>query len=707
MLQLNYRQLGAKQIYIISLFTAPLTVFRRNMMKFKYGYSFYPEHCADYDEIEKDFKLIKDSGANIVRMAEFAWDLLEPEEGHFEFDLLERVINDLGKMGVMTVLSTPTACPPAWLATGYNVAYVNALGYKKPFGSRRHYCPNKPDMQFYSKRIVTELAKKFGNNPYVYGWQIDNELAHNGTGRCRCEYCAEEFRNYLKRKFDNDISKLNKAYGTYFWSGQYNSFEQINPPAQNTERGHIMATYPAFYENTSLRLEFERFSSNSMVNFMNMQTEIIKKYSDKPVSTNSTGLATNTINYFELYKNADRYGIDNYPSMYHGNNDYCAVNFAHGRGCKENKPFWVLEFTVGGGHTTSGGGRVQPYPGAIEQNVVYAYASGAELLTHFQFKAFRSGAEQLNYAVLDADRIPRRRYFEFRKTSETLEKLENIIGNGVHKKNRSAIVMSYSDLWAVTIKPLSAELNYMECLKDIFSVMNELNIAPEIISPEASFDDYDLIISPLAITMTEDLKIKLKEFTRNGGTVLTTFGCAIKDENNLGIPLTYPCNLNDLFGVEVQEFEPIHTGVNEQNIELDGKNASALYWIESLKCTAAEPLAVVSTGYRKGQCVLSRNSFGNGTAYYLGTYLPRENMKQLISQIAEEAKITAPFTPTPGTDIQVMIGENGKEYIFVFNYQLIKTTVTINGTYKDVLNDRILEKEVTLEPKGYICITRC
>ena len=674
-------------------------------MNFKYGYSFYPEHCEDYKEIETDLQLIKESGANVVRMAEFAWDMLEPSDEVFNFDLLERVINDLGKIGIATVLCTPTACPPAWLFNEHDVAYVNSLGYKKPFGSRRHYCPEKPDMQFYSKRIVTELAKRFGDNPYICGWQIDNELAHNGTGRCRCEYCEEAFREHLKIKFNGDISALNKAFGTYFWAGTYNSFDQIKPPAQNMERGHFTSPYQMFFENPSLRLEFERFSSDKMVRFMNMQIDIIKQYSDKPVTTNSTGLATNTINYFDLYKNADCYGIDNYPSMFHGNNDYTAVNFAHGRSCKEDTPFWVLEFTAGGGHTTAGGGRVQPYPGAIEQNVIYAYACGAELLTHFQFKAFRSGAEQLNYAILDADRVPRRRYAEFQNTARVLDKLENIIGKTKHKKSRAAIVMSYSDCWAVQIKPLSAMQGYMDCIKELFSVMNELNIAPEIISPDASFDEYNLIIAPLAVTMPENLKYKLKEFTKSGGTVVTTYGCAIKDENNLGISDTYPCGLTDLFGIEVQEFEPIHKDVNEQNVILADRQIPAIHWIEDIKCITAEPVALTADGHRKGHCAISRNRFGSGIAYYLGTFFEHSSLKQLIGEIANDAGVTSPISPAFGTDIQILTDESGKDYIFIFNYLMEETKIQINGVFKDILSDSIVSDEITLPPKGYICIT--
>ncbi len=672
-------------------------------MDFKYGYSFYPEHCSDTEEILQDIKIIKDSGANIVRMAEFAWDKLEIEDGEFNFVWLENVINELGKNGIMTVLCTPTACPPIWLYNNHDIQYVNTLNYEKPFGSRRHYCPTKKDTRFYAARIAREMAKYFGKNPYVYGWQIDNELAHNASGRCRCQECTKHFQGYLKNKFDGNIDKLNEAFGTYFWAGRYSDFSEISLPTSSIENNTVQK-YKILPENPSLRLAYENFASDMMVEFMNLQVEEIKKYSDKPITTNSTGLSTNNIDYHKLYKNADRYGIDNYPSLFHCNNDYSAVNFASGRGCKDGD-FWVMEFSIGGGYTTTGGGRIQPYPGAIEQNVVYAYAAGASMVQHFQFKAFRSGAEQLNYALLDADRVKRRKFYEFQNTVGVMDTLCEKLKSTHHKKSRSAIIFSYNDMWAESIKPLNSDYKYMQCMKELFSVMNELNIAPEIISPEAPLDGYSLVITPLPVTMTESLKAKLKDFVKNGGSVLTTVGTAVKDENCLGCDTTLPCGLCDLYGVEVQEIEPINKDINDTHIMLYGEEVNAIRWLEELKCTTAMPIGTLSDTYRKGKTVITKNSFGNGMAYYMGTYLERDVMKNFISTIALEAGVIPEIEPVYGTDIQVRT-DGERDYIFIFNYLMENTTASLDKEFINVLTGESVKGDITLEPKGYICITQ-
>lgn len=673
-------------------------------MDFRYGYSFYPEHCADMEEIKRDFEIIKKSGANVVRMAEFAWDRLEPSDGQFDFSWLEEIVTELGKSGIKTILCTPTACPPAWLYNEHDVKYVNPLGYEKPFGARRHYCPTKPDFVFHAKRIAEEMAKHFGDNPYVYGWQVDNEFGHNASGRCRCPHCAKLFREHLRKKFDNDITKLNKAFGTYFWAQTYNDFEEIDPPTNSIEKNTV-PKYNSFFDNPSLRLEFERFSSDSFVKLMDIQASEIRKYSDRPITTNSTGYSTNNIDYFELYKKADVYGIDSYPSLFHGNNDYCAVNFAAGRGYKD-KEFWVMEFSIGGGHTTGGGGRIQPYPGAIRQAVVYSYARGASAVVHFQYKTFRSGAEQLNYALIDADRVPRRRYFEFQETVRTMERLEDIIGKSKAKKSKAAIVFNYSDMWATMIKPLNTQYQYLPCVKELYSVMNEYGIAPEIISEEASFDDYDLLITVMPVTMTQTLKDKLKSFVNGGGTLITTVGTAIKDECNLGIDTTLPGGLTDLFGVEVQEIEPLMDGINDTTVVIDNNSYNAKYWLEQLKCTTAESIGIFGRGYKKGTPLITRNKYGNGNAYYMGTFLERDTLGSFINEIAASAGVVPEITINKDTDYAVRTSEDGTDYIFIFNHLMEENNIKLDGKYLDVLTNKTIANEYTLDPKGFICVIK-
>jgi len=200
----------------------------------KYGVSYYPEH-RDEAEMDREIALMKEAGINVVRLSEFAWCRMEPEEGRFCFSWLDQAVRKLREAGIESIICTPTACPPAWMVEKHpEILYVDNRGVTRPFGGRRHYCYNNPVYREYSRRIAKEIGKHYGDNPFVIAFQIDNELAQEGTGRCHCDCCKEKFRQWLEEKYGT-ADNLNKKMGTIFWSQEYNHFGQINMPINTIE----------------------------------------------------------------------------------------------------------------------------------------------------------------------------------------------------------------------------------------------------------------------------------------------------------------------------------------------------------------------------------------------------------------------------------------------------------------------------------------
>jgi len=190
-----------------------------------FGCDYYPEHWPK-ERRKKDAQLMAEAGFNVVRMAEFAWSKIEPSKGQFDFQWLDEAINLLKNYGIKIVLGTPTAAPPAWIIEDDpTILPVDERGFRMAFGGRRHYCPNNPNYQEHTYRIVEAMGEHFKNNPSVIGWQLDNEF----SGRCYCNYCRQAFQKWLKDKYDT-LDNLNKEWGTIFWSQTYGKWEEIPVP---------------------------------------------------------------------------------------------------------------------------------------------------------------------------------------------------------------------------------------------------------------------------------------------------------------------------------------------------------------------------------------------------------------------------------------------------------------------------------------------
>jgi len=673
-----------------------------------YGADYYPEQ-ETWEDIQKDIALMVQAGFNAVRMGEFAWCVMEVEDGKFDFKWLDEIVNALGENGIYSLICTPTACPPVWMAEKHpNILYMDNQGITRPFGGRRHYCYNNPTYREYSRRIAAALAKRYGNNPYVLGFHIDNELAQEGTGRCQCDVCKNKFHQWLERKYGT-IDNFNRTIGATFWSQTYQRFDQVNMPSKTIEPTS-QDRVNCYYDNPALRLDFERFCSDSLIAYQNEQASAIKKLSAKPVTTNTTGVWTNGLNYYEGFETLDIVAVDEYMPVRTNEMYGSSFGCAFIRGIK-NKNFWVVETTSGGGHGVwAKQGTLQPYPGTLTQNALYAFASGAELLTYFQFRTFRYGAEQLEAAVMDIDGIPRRRFKEFQTVSALIKQWTPHLEKSAIK-NEVAICFDYDTLWGINIKPFHASFNYQSYCITWYRLLTQAGLRVDVIPYSDAVNKYKFVIVPTPVIMGDTFKETLKDYVRGGGILLTTFLAAIRDKDHAAPRVSPPAGLTELFGARVGEGEPVfsHSAatIELQFGPLDGKACKGAnqFWTESLEPLGAQIIGRYADTYREGEPVITQNNYGKGMAYYMGAGLEDTLCRELIENIVQVHSLKRlPFTLLPGVEIVPREANDGKTAYYIFNFNERAVTLKLDKQYKNLFSGADVGPEFEMAAKGIIAV---
>lgn len=670
----------------------------------RYGTSYYPEHKT-VKELEDDILLLKESGINTVRMGEFAWCKMEPSKGVYQFDWLIEVVNNLGKDGIDTILCTPTACPPIWLIENHpEILYQDNKRITRPFGGRRHYCYSNDTYRRYSEQITKQLSIAFQDNPYIVGIQIDNEPAQEGTGRCTCVSCTKRFHLWLEERY-HTIEAFNKRSGSIFWSQEYSRFDQIPIPVNSIE----VSTNPliqAFYENPTVRLLFEEFSSDMQIEYQDLQTTILKEFFPKvPITTNGTGLATNSIDYYKSYKQLDRYAFDYYPDLRDAK--VSSFPYAFGRGIKGGAPFWVLEFMSGGGHRLGGSGRLQPNPGALKQAVLHSFAHGSEMMLHFQFRTYPFGAEQLNYAIVDMDGIPRRRYYEMQDTARLLKQLEVI--EDAEFKHEVAICFDYASHWALRIKPVNdPKFHYINYCEKLYESMEKIGINADVISLEDEFAQYKMLVLPSTIVLSRKQQEKIKKYVANGGILVATFLTSVKNEDNVGYTDVLPAGLEEVFASRVEEVEPVFDK-NRNAIQLKiGSNTvttSDAAWSELLG-GSSKSLGIYQEDYKKGHKVISENQYKEGMAFYIGTDMEPIAYQALFTYIADSAFLKRiQIKREDKVEVIVRYLAN-QEIVFVFNFTSHGSIIELSDTYVDFFTKETLHGKVKLNRNETLILYR-
>ena len=142
------------------------------------GAAWYPEQWPE-SRWEADLALMEQAHIRMVRVGEFAWGRMEPREGQFDLDWLDHAIAAAARHHIVTVLGTPSAAPPAWLTQEYpDTLRIDEHGIRDEHGNRQQFSWDSPRYRQLARRVAEQMAQRFGHNPNVAGWQIDNEYAN-------------------------------------------------------------------------------------------------------------------------------------------------------------------------------------------------------------------------------------------------------------------------------------------------------------------------------------------------------------------------------------------------------------------------------------------------------------------------------------------------------------------------------------------------
>ena len=647
-----------------------------------FGVDYYPEHW-EKSEWEKQAELMKEGRFNTVRMGEFAWKLFEPREGEYDFSFLDEAIEILEKRDIKVILGTPTAAPPKWLVNKYDVLLRDRYGRKRGWGSRREYCANNVDYQELSEKIVRRMAEHYKDNKNVIGWQIDNEFGCHGTTRCYCETCRQKFAGWLKEKYGT-IENLNKTWGTTFWSLDFDSFEDMILPGYNACEGETWAN-PS--HNPSLDLEYRRFMSESWVNYQQMQIDIIREYTDAPVTHNMMGHASD-IDYYRLGEGLDYVSWDNYPQDQWSSHDVPWVAMAHEimYGVK-NKNFVVMEEQAG----PCGWDRVgdAPKPGQLRLWTHQAVAHGAEGIVYFRFRTALFGMEQYWYGVLDHDGVPRQRFFEIQKTGKELTLLGDTVTCG-KKKQEVLIYRTFDDVWSHQIKSHHSGFDYEVLLYSYFKANQRLGINPAVSNRNLS--DYKVVYFPAANVVSDAQAKEIEEYVMNGGVAVFTFRSGLRDEYNNIRPMAVPGVFAKLACTEVSEFA---TPTGEVLVE-GMVNGKAKLWCDILEPQEASILSTYAGEYYKGKAAITAVLMGKGCVYYVGCDLDDAGMKELVRLISEKHGIATYELPDNVERVEK------EECIYLLNHN--EETVDVNFAGTNLLTGE--EFDGTLDGFGVVVLNK-
>lgn len=637
------------------------------------GTCYYPDHWPR-ERWQQDVDNMADMGMTILRLAELSWGALEPQEGVFQFDWLEDFIAMAGAAGIKIILGTPSEATPVWLRRQHpEIVRVNAFG--QPHGERGMHCHNSQSFRYYACRITTEMVRRFGENPYVVGWQIDNEFR---AVDCYCHTCKSRFQVWLRKKYKT-VATLNEAWGTKFWSQNYNSFEEVELP----EKKEVTIS-------TSQVLDYKRFISFSTVDFQNELIHIIKGQAPHQfVTHNSLGLYPD-LNMYDLGKELDIMAWDAYP---HVDEDFVHMARCHDmmRTIKNNN-FWMLEQK--NGYFNFSDYNLAITPGLIRAWTMLDISRGANGVVFYRYRSNRWGQEQNPNGILRHDGTKRRAYYEIKQISKELSPICERLGKTKVQAD-VAIVHNYDDIWSAQAKKQYRNFDCEALETDFYKALLSLGVTADIVAPDTDFSRYKVVIAPNLVLLSNTVADNLYRYVENGGCAVFHIRAGTKDAENVVVDTAWPGLLQKLCGIRVDEFEAFPDHVQNHAV-YKGKIFPIRWWADVLSSDTATPLAAYGGRFYSGAPAVTVNNYGKGEAVYFGCAgcieLIRAYMKNLMA-----AYNVKTFDVPEKVYISTRTGDKDK-FTFLLNMDDTEKLVNPGIFGKDMITGREITGELKLAP---------
>ncbi|MBZ0297152.1 MAG: beta-galactosidase [Anaerolineae bacterium] len=653
-----------------------------------HGGDYNPEQWSS-DVWQEDFRLMKKAGITAATVGVFSWVSLQPDEDTFTFEWLDEVIAGLHENGIKVVLATPTAAQPAWMSQKYpEVMRSDEYGIRKAHGRRVNYCPSSTVYRQFSAQIARKLAERYKDHPALILWHVSNEYG----GTCMCETCAEHFREWLRARYGM-LDELNARWWTRFWGHTYTDWSQIMPPLANGE----VLTH-------GLNVDYMRFMTDTQLACFVNERDVLREITpDIPITTNMMG-SYKPLNYRKWAKEVDVISWDSYPRP---NQSVGEIAFAHdlNRGLKDGQPFLLLEQTPSSQNWQAVNALKRP--GVLRRWSYLAVAHGADSVMYFQWRRGRGGCEKYHGAIIEhAGREDTRVFREVSQIGAELNRLGDAIV-GARTPARIAVLLDWESWWALdeAVGPMR-DKRYVPTVSKHYNALYNLHLPVDIVFPDSDFSQYDILIAPQYYMVKPGVAEKIEAMVASGGTFVTTHLSGMVDETDLACENGYPGPLQKVTGVWVEEIDALYEDqTNTIEMAHSEKSYTCGRLADIVRPQTAEVVATYGSDFYAGQPVVTRNVFGEGQAYYIGSDPEIAFLEYLYRSIADRYDLQPVLGVPQGVEVTLRQKEN-KGFLFILNHNDQQADVALpDGIYTDLLTGKQWSDTLTIDAGDVAIVT--
>ncbi|MFB7160991.1 beta-galactosidase [Streptomyces sp. NPDC056242] len=670
-----------------------------------FGAAYYHEYRPPYgtapaeDQLKTDLDLMTEARFTVIRVGESVWSTWEPDNGVFDLDWLQPVLDGAHARGISVILGTPTYAVPPWLARQYpEIAGERRTGERIGWGARQEVDYTHPAFLFHAERVTRRILARYAQHPAVIGFQVDNEpgleLFHNHG-------VFQRFVDHLRHTY-GDVETLNREWGLVYWSHRLTTWADLWTPDGNTQPQYDVA--------------WRAFQARLTTEFVAWQADIVRAYSrpDQFVTT-CVSYVRPGIEDHELNEALDIAAGNPYYAMQdglqHDERAWAVSRIGDWMYSSRQAPFLVTETNAG---SIGAPWNNRPaYDGQWRQAAWALVARGARMIEYWHWHTLHFGAETYVGGILPHSGRPGRTYDELACLGSELEAAGPLVA-GLEPDADLTFVHSTPSKWLMQKYPPLADADggpdadaydgiFDPFYRGAFDAGRQVRIVHarqlhdpsgerQGPSPEEAAARHPVLVVPALYLAADSMLDWLAAYAHAGGHLVLGPRTGYADHEARVRQEPAPGRLTEAAGASYEELSNLTADIPVRATPGSPLNlpatATATRWIDALTTADADVLAAFDHPHFGRWAAVTTRAHGAGRITCVGTVPGRDLARALATWLAPDACSGWGDLPLPDS-VAVSTGTapDGRRVHVVHNWGWDPVQVTTPMALTDVLED--------------------
>jgi beta-galactosidase len=275
-----------------------------------------------------------------------------------------------------------------------------------------------------------------------------------------------------------------------------------------------------------------------------------------------------------------------------------------------------------------------------------------------------------------------------------------------------AIMYDYDSIWAINFQQGYPEASHANAIKRYYNALFRAGVVADIVKPGDDVSGYKLVLTPHLHVLADDVAQQLVEYVQGGGVLLADCRTGVKDETNLAHERTLPGLLSPALGIVIEEYESLGLGITDKEettytIKAGGdlgESYTAVHYADWIKPGDAQPLARYDEPHLRDFAAVTRNQFGKGRGWYVGTIVNSDEFyDRLIARLLNDAGVRPVVAPPAGVEA-VTRSSDKSTLLFLLNHTDKEQTIAVPPRMQKPLENKKTTNTERLGPFGVTII---